>query len=92
MLKIKVERPQRKYVSLDSLPIGAIFIRRVDDEYFGDDRFFMKTKEDTKANSFDLIAETCDAICLNDGTYSSILKDAEVREVKAELTINNFLT
>ena len=92
MLKIKVERPPHKYVSLDSLPIGAVFIRRVDDEYFRDDSFFMKTQKSTKANSFDLIAETCDAICLKDGKYCTILKDIEVREVKAELTINNFLT
>lgn len=92
MLKINVKQPPRKYVSLDSLPIGAVFIRRVDDEYYGDDRFFMKTKIHTEENPFNLDTELCDVICLKDGTYSTILKVAEVREVKAELTINNFLT
>ena len=92
MLKIKVEQPLRKYVSLDSLPVGAVFIRRIDEEHTVDDRFFMKTKIHTNENPFNLVTEVCDAICLKDGTYYTILKDAEVREVKAELTINNFLT
>lgn len=88
MLKIKVEQPLREYVSLDSLPIGAVFIRRVDDEFFGDDRFFMKT--DTNAGSFSHGhgSAVCDAICLNDGTFCIIRNDTEVHEVKAELTIS----
>lgn len=84
MLKIKVEQPLREYVSLDSLPIGAVFVR----QDYRSDRLFMKT--DTNAGSFSHGhgSAVCDAICLNDGTFCIIRNDTEVHEVKAELTIS----
>lgn len=91
MLKIKVEQPLREYVSLDSLPIGAVFVRRPED-YGRSDKFFMKTKVSMKSFPFDQEGKVCDAICLNDGIFYLIQEDTEVQEVKAELTINDFLT
>lgn len=83
MLKIKVEQPLREYVSLDSLPIGAVFVRRP--EEYRSDKLFMKTK--VSSFSYDHSSEVCDAICLNDGVFYLIQSDMEVREAKAELTI-----
>lgn len=84
MLKIKTEQPLREYVSLDSLPIGAVFVRRPE-EYSKTDKFFMKTK--VSSFSYDHSSEVCDVICLNDGVFYLIQSDTEVHEVKAELTI-----
>lgn len=84
MLKIKVEQPPR-YVSLGSLPIGAVFARRIDECIDKRDKFFMR------ANGFSLSddqsSELCDVICLNDGVFYIFQSDTEVHEVKAELTI-----
>ena len=91
MMKIKVEQPLREYVSLDSLPIGAVFVRRPE-EYGCSDKVFMKTKVSIKSFPFDQEGEVCDAVCLNDGIFYLVQRDTEVREVKAELTINDFLT
>lgn len=84
MLKIKAEQPLREYVSLDSLPISAVFVRRPE-EYSRTGKFFMKTK--VSSFSYDHSSEVCDAICLNDGVFYLIQSDMEVREVKAELTV-----
>ena len=84
MLKIKAEQPLREYISLGSLPIGAIFVRRPE-EYSRTGKFFMKTK--ISSFSYDHSSEVCDAICLNDGVFYLIQSDMEVREVKAELTV-----
>ena len=84
MMKIKVEQPLREYVSLDSLPIGAVFVWRPD-EYCKTDKFFMKTK--VSSFSYDPSNEVCDVICLNDGVFYLIQNDTGVHEVKAELTI-----
>ena len=84
MLKIKVEQPPR-YVSLGSLPIGAVFARRLDECIGKTDKFFMKAKGFSLSN--DQSSEFCDVICLNDGVFYIFQSDTEVHEVKAELTI-----
>ena len=84
MLKIKVEQPTR-YVSLGSLPIGAVFARQLDECIGKTDKFFMKAKGFSLSN--DQSSEFCDVICLNDGVFYIFQSDTEVHEVKAELTI-----
>lgn len=83
MLKIKVEQPPREYVSLDSLPIGAVFVR----QDYRSDKIFMKTDTNDGSFSYGHSSEFCDAICLNDGVFYLFQSDTEVHEVKAELTI-----
>ena len=84
MLKIKVEQPPR-YVSLGSLPIGAVFARQLDECIGKTDKFFMMAKGFSLSN--DQSSEFCDVICLNDGVFYIFQSDTEVHEVKAELTI-----
>lgn len=86
MLKIKTEQPLREYVSLDSLPIGAVFVRRPE-EYSHPERFFMKTRVSITSSPHGHSSEVCDAICLNDGLFYLIQSDTDVHEVKADLTI-----
>lgn len=88
MLKIKVEQPLREYVSLDSLPLGAVFVRRPEEDS-KTDKFFIKTKVSTTSFPYGHSSEVCDAICLNDGLFYLIQSDTEVHEVKADLTIFN---
>ena len=88
MLKIKVEQPPRKYVSLDSLPIGTVFVR----PDYRSDKIFMKTDTNDGSFSYSHGSAVCNAICLNDGAFYIMQNDIWVREVKAELTINDFLT
>lgn len=86
MLKIKVEQPPR-YVSLGSLPIGAVFARRIDECIDKRDKFFMRAKGFSLSDDQSQSSEFCDAICLNDGVFYIFQSDTEVHEVKAELTI-----
>lgn len=83
MLKIKAEQPPRKYVSLDSLPIGAVFVR----QDYRSDKFFMKTDTNDGSFSHDHGSAVCDAICLNDGAFYIMRNDIGVHEVKSEMTI-----
>ena len=87
MLKIKVEQPPREYVSLDSLPIGAVFVRRLDECIDKTDKFFMKTDTNAGSLSHGHGSAVCNTICLNDGAFYIMRNDTEVHEVKAELTI-----
>lgn len=87
MLKIKVEQPPREYVSLDSLPIGAVFVRRLDECIDKTDKFFMKTDTNAGSLSHGHGSAVCNVICLNDGAFYIMRNDTEVHEVKAELTI-----
>ena len=86
MLKIKVEQPPR-YVSLGSLPIGAVFARRLDECIDKTDKLFMKTDTNDGSFSHGHGSAVCNVICLNDGAFYIMRNDTEVREVKAELTI-----
>lgn len=83
MLKIKVEQPLREYVSLDSLPIGAVFVR----QDYRSDKIFMKTDTNEGSFSHGHGSAVCNVICLNDGAFYIMRNDTEVHEVKAELTI-----
>lgn len=86
MLKIKVEQPPR-YVSLGSLPIGAVFARRIDECIDKRDKFFMRAKGFSLSDDQNQSSEFCDVICLNDGVFYIFQSNTEVHEVKAELTI-----
>ena len=86
MLKIKVEQMPR-YVSLGSLPIGAVFARRLDERIDKTDKIFMKTDTNDGSLSHGHGSAVCNAICLNDGAFYTMRNDTEVHEVKAELTI-----
>ena len=83
MLKIKVEQPLREYVSIDSLPIGAVFVR----QDYRSDKFFMKTDTNCGSISYGQGSAVYNAICLNDGAFYIMRNDVGVHEVKAELTI-----
>ena len=83
MLKIKIEQPLREYVSLDSLPIGAVFVR----QDYRSDKIFMKTDTNDGSFSHGHGSAVCNAICLNDGAFYIMRNDIGVHEVKAELTI-----
>lgn len=83
MLKIKVEQPLREYVSLASLPIGAVFVR----QDYRSDKIFMKTDTNEGSFSYGQGSAVCNAICLNDGAFYIMRNDTEAHEVKAELTI-----
>lgn len=83
MLKIKVEQPPREYVSLDSLPIGAVFVR----QDYRSDKIFMKTDANDGSFSHDHGSAVSNAICLNDGAFYIMRNDTEAHEVKAVLTI-----
>lgn len=83
MLKIKVEQPPREYVSLDSLPIGAVFVR----QDYRPDKIFMKTDTNDGSFSHGHGSAVCNVICLNDGAFYIMRNDIGVHEVKAELTI-----
>ena len=86
MLKIKVEQMPR-YVSLGSLPIGAVFVRRLDECIGKTDMLFMKTGTNDGSFSYGHGSAVCNTICLNDGAFYIMRNDTEVHEVKAELTI-----
>ena len=83
MLKIKVEQPLREYVSLGSLPIGAVFVR----QDYRSDKLFMKTDTNDGSFSHGHGSAVCSAICLNDGAFYIMRNDIGVHELKAELTI-----
>lgn len=83
MLKIKVEQPPREYVSPDSLPIGAVFVR----QDYRSDKIFMKTDTNDGSLSHGHGSAVYSAICLNDGAFYIMRNDIGVHEVKAELTI-----
>ena len=83
MLKIKVEQPLREYVSLDSLPIGAVFVR----QDYRSDKLFMKTDTNAGSLSYGHGSAVYNAICLNDGAFYIMRGDSGVHEVKAALTI-----
>ena len=83
MLKIKVEQPLREYVSLDSLPIGAVFVR----QDYRSDKLFMKTDTNDGSFSHGHGSAVCNAICLNDGAFYIMRNDIGDHDVKADLTI-----
>lgn len=86
MLKIKVGQSEREYVSLDSLPLGAVFIVW-SEGYCHSENYFIKTQVSTKSFPYDHSSEVCDVVCLNDGLFYLIQRDTKVHEVKADLTI-----
>ena len=86
MLKIKAEQPLREYVSLSSLPTGAIFIRQIDEGGFC--TFFIKTKSSVYSFPCEQENNLCEAVCLNDGTFRVFDHKINVREVRAELTVS----